>query len=269
MHGAGNQRLFCVPAAGLAATPAVATDSGVAAVFKCGKWKVPCGRGPPESSHVNLQEAGEIVEEVRHLCRSCVCPLRAVNDTNSAVGLSAIAKGRRLPPSLSMNLKEFSGHILFDTKQLVNVKVGTRFNPSDDLPDVCLFVDLMKPLRGSKIFCTPKLLLLHGVCRFHRLPVFVVKHVLAVLGYLLLCELAGCQPIVSLKRVKLMMMLVGLVCMFVLTTWTNLMSLTTLECRLCTACVYIYIYIFISALLALVGATWILSLEVPDVMIFP
>ena len=117
-------------------------DPDTATFFRCADWAVTRSHHYDEAQHVNLQELQEISNELQEVGLRSTAPLRVVNGTDSAVSLFANAKGRSPSHLINGQLKRISARKIANRKQLANVKVDTKDNPSDD---PSRFVELRKP----------------------------------------------------------------------------------------------------------------------------
>ena len=95
-------------------------------------WQVSSSRVFRESSHVNLRELGEVVHVSEQVAQTTLLPYRRANGVDSTVALGAWAKGRSPAYRINNQLRKTLGTTILGRKQLVNFKVDTKSNPSDD-----------------------------------------------------------------------------------------------------------------------------------------
>ena len=108
------------------------SDPLVESVVECLDWQVSSARTFRESSHVNLRELGEVVHVSEQVTHATLLPLRRANGVDSTVALGAWAKGRSPAYRVNNQLRRTLGTTVLGRKQLVNFKVDTKANPSDD-----------------------------------------------------------------------------------------------------------------------------------------
>jgi len=147
--------------------PRLQEDPIISAFGRSGDWKVSRSCHYP-SQHVNVQEIKEICQEAKRLCNSCLCPLRQINLTDSAVGLGAYGKFRSSAFKLNEQLRAACGWLTLSRKLLYNIHVRTHANPGDppsrfvkflrdSVPDWLLpYLEQEYTLKGKSEFGTSK-----------------------------------------------------------------------------------------------------------------
>ena len=109
-------------------------------------WEVTSSHAFAETSHINLQETGEIRLLLRKLSRRSLAPLRHTNGTDSNVALGAWGKGRSSSFLLGGQLRVSLGWALLAQITIANFRIGTKHNPADDpTRDAVLRTPTVKP----------------------------------------------------------------------------------------------------------------------------
>ena len=101
---------------------------------------LPCRR----ARHINLQEIDEVSRELEESTQYSVLGERQANGVDSNVTLGAWAKGRSGSPAVNRALQKGAAWQLFARRLMLNFRLGTAANPSDDpsrLADVRLPVE--------------------------------------------------------------------------------------------------------------------------------
>ena len=95
-------------------------------------WRVSRQHAYREVHHINLQETGESCLEAACLANASLLPARALNGTDSTVGLGSWAKGRSASRNLNGVLQRAMAWQVVGRKVVSQFRLPTEDNPSDD-----------------------------------------------------------------------------------------------------------------------------------------
>jgi hypothetical protein len=99
---------------------------------ECLCWHVSRSYRFAQNSHVNIQETRAIKAELKDRALKDPEPARCLNLIDSRVSLGAWGKGRSSSRQLGYVLRSCIPYSVAGQKHLVNLWIGTKFNPADD-----------------------------------------------------------------------------------------------------------------------------------------